>query len=308
MKFKIKHADKIVGIFTITGILSISLLLIFMGINQRWFAQNYYYNTIFLSADGIKAGMPVKYKGFPIGLIKKIGFNEENNVKVDFYIYGEYVNLITPYTIIQKATSPIGLGSDILIHPGPYSPEHLPENSFILSYNLPEAKTLIESGLVDLAQSDNIITNIIDQISPVISNLNLLLDSFNKTLQGEESIPSGKIIKNIEGIVKNLNKISSNLSDPNNSITAITKDNRELYKNIDEILVSLNKTMTELNDFSNYLNQATPRLTGVIEEGRGALKEGTAVMEGLKNNPLLRSGITQKEQADTQYSRREEKF
>ncbi len=334
MKFKIKYADKIVGIFTIIGLLSISVLLIFMGINQRWFATNYYYNTKFLSADGIKVGMPIKYKGFQIGQIDKIRLSKTNEVEVDFYIYGEYIDVITPNTIIQKSVSPIGLGSDILIHPGLPAEEHIPENSFILSYNLPEAKALIDSGAVVIAQGDSTITNIINQINPVLSNLTFLLDSINKTLKGEGDIPAGKIIKNVEGITadldvilsqmsgrieklltdiqnmaENLSKVSTNLSDPNNSVTAITTDNREIYNQIDEILKNLNNTMTELNNFAIYINESTPQLTGILEEGRGALKEGTAVMEGLKNNPLLRKGITQqKEQTDTQYNRREEEF
>ena len=323
MKFKIKYADKIVGIFIIIGFLSIAVFLIFMGINQRWFAKNYYYNTKFLSADGLKVGMAIKYKGFQIGLIDKVRLGKENDVEVDFSIYGEYIDIITPNTIIQKTTSPIGLGSDIIIHPGPPSTEHIPENSYIPSFNMPEAKALIDSGLVDVATGDSLI----DQLTPVVSNLTQLLESLDRTLKGDVTISSGVIVKNFEGvstevsgniknilkdvenIIKNISILSNSLSDPNNSITAITKDNGEIYGQIDEILSSLNKTMKELNDFINYLNNSTPQITGILEESRGALKEGTAVMEGLKNNPLLRGGITQqKEQEGPQYSIREEKF
>jgi len=323
MKFKIKHADKIVGVFIIIGFLSISVFLIFMGINQRWFSKNYYYNTKFLTADGLRVGMPIKYKGFQIGLIDKVRLGKENDVEVDFSIYGEYIDIIVPNTIIQKITSPIGLGSDIIIHPGPYSTEHILENSYIPSFNMPEAKALIEAGIVDIATGDSII----DQLTPVISNLTTLLETLDKTLKGEEDISSGVIVKNFEGvsteiagniknifkdvenIIKNISTLSTNIADPNNSITAITKDNKEIFMQIDDILFNLNKTMAELNDFINYLNNSTPQITGILEESRGALKEGTAVMEGLKNNPLLRKGITQqREQEGTQYNIRKEEF
>ncbi|MCL2706424.1 MAG: MlaD family protein [Spirochaetaceae bacterium] len=323
MKFKIKYADKIVGIFIIIGFLSISVFLIFIGINQRWFSKNYYYNTKFLTADGLKVGMPIKYKGFQIGIIDKVRLGKENDVEVDFYLYGEYIDIIVPNTIIQKITSPIGLGSDIIIHPGPSSAEHIPENSYIPSFNMPEAKALIEAGLVDISGGDNII----DQLTPVISNLTLLLESLDKTLKGEADISAGLIVKNFEGItteiadniknifkdveniIKNISTLSNDIADPNNSIAAITKDDSEIYRQIDEILINLNNTIAELNDFINYLNNSTPQITGVLEESRGALKEGTAVMEGLKNNPLLKKGITQqKEQEGTQFSIREEIF
>ena len=319
MKFKIKYADKIVGIFTIIGVLFISLLLVFMGINQRWFAKNYYYTTRFLSADGIRPGMPIKYRGFQIGQINRVSLNKNNEVEVDLFIFGEYIEIITPNTIIQKIVSPIGLGSDILIHPGPPTGGHIPENSFIPSLNLPEARALIEAGFVDIPV-DTTITNIIEQVSH-------FLDSLDRVVKGEETISTGKIVKNfeeitsdiatvfsqtseeIEGIIKDLNIILNNLSDPNNSITAITSDNRELYDNIDGILTNLNNITKELNSFANFMNRSTPQVTGVLEESRGALREGTAVMEGLKNNPLLRGGITQqKEQESSQFSIRQEEF
>mgnify|MGYP000936447887 FL=1 len=89
MKFKIKYADQVVGIFVILAIISVSVLLIFMGINQRWFSKNYYYNTRFLSADGLKVGMAIKLKGFQIGQIDKISLSSRNEVEAVFYLYSD---------------------------------------------------------------------------------------------------------------------------------------------------------------------------------------------------------------------------
>ncbi len=351
MKFKIKYADQVVGVFVILAFFSISVLLVFMGINQRWFSKNYYYNTRFLSADGLKVGMPIKLKGFEIGQIDRINLSDKNEVEVEFYIYGEYIPKILPNTIIQKTTSPVGIGGDLLIHPGLGQGEPLPENSFIPSYNLQEARDLINSGVVDIPQGDNTITRIINQIDPLLYKVNLLLDTINdlsitmnNTIKGEDKGPTGKIIRNVEGITTELNTIlaetseriavllenlenmsgnfsqmSDHLADPtgivpkllgpDGSAAALLNDDRQLYNQIYGILENLNKTTKELNNFTAYLNQSTPQLTGILEEGRGALKEGTAVLEGLKNNPLLRKGITeQREQPDTLQSRREEEF
>ncbi|MCL2791988.1 MAG: MlaD family protein [Spirochaetaceae bacterium] len=323
MKFKIKYADKVVGIFIIIGLLSVSVLLIFMGINQRWFATNYSYHTRFLSADGLRVGMPIRYKGFQIGQIRRVRLGSENDVEVDFYIYGEYIDIITPNTIIQKITSPIGLGSDIIIHPGRASTERIPENSFIPSFNTPEARALIDAGLVEITAPDGLM----EQINPVLSDLTALLNSLNRTLEGEETLAAGQIVKNIEeitsevssnieniltdveNIIKNINTFSTSLSDPNNTLTAILRDDSEIYEHIDEILSNLNNTMIGISDFISFINNSRPQITGVLEESRGALREGTAVMEGLRNNPLLRRGITQqREQVSAQHSIRKEEF
>ncbi|MDX9799867.1 MAG: MlaD family protein [Spirochaetia bacterium] len=351
MKFKIKYADQVVGLFVILAIISVSVLLIFMGVNQRWFSRNYYYHTRFLSADGLKIGMAIRLKGFQIGQIDKISLSSKNEVEADFYIYSEYIDKILPNTIIQKITNPVGIGSDLLIHPGKGSGDPLPEFSFIPSYNLPEARELIASGEVDIPQGDSTVTRIINQIDPLIFKVNLLLDTItelsataNKTIKGEDKGPAGKIVKNVEGITAELNKIlaetskqiadlmvniknmsgnfsqmSDHLADPTGiipklmgpegSAAAIFSDDRQLFYQLTSILENLDKTMLELNAFTSYLNQSTPQLTGILEESRGALKEGTAVLEGLKNNPLLRKGITgQRQQADTLQSTREEDF
>lgn len=351
MKFKIRYADQIVGVFILIAVVSISLLLIFMGINQRWFAKNYYFNTRFLSADGLKVGMAIKLKGFQIGQINKIKLSNNNEVEVDFYIYSEYIDKIVPSTIIQKTTSPVGLGSDILIHPGIAGGDHLPEFSFIPSFNLPEARSLIAAGAVAIPQVDNTITRIINEIDPLLFKINLLLDTItqlsqtvNVALKGEDSGPTGKIITNVAGITEELNiilaetseriavlldnfqYISGNLSSmsdhisdptgivpkllgPDGSAAAFLDDDQALYRQISSIIESLNKTMIEVNKFTVYLNSSTPQLTGIFEESRGALREGTAVLEGLKNNPLLRKGITQqKDQQDTIRSSRQEDF
>ncbi len=47
MKFKIRFADQIVGLFLLVGVLGVAAILILIGINQRWFAKNYYFTSRF---------------------------------------------------------------------------------------------------------------------------------------------------------------------------------------------------------------------------------------------------------------------
>ena len=43
MKFKIRFADQIVGFFVLAAIVAVAVVLILIGVNQRWFAKNYYF-------------------------------------------------------------------------------------------------------------------------------------------------------------------------------------------------------------------------------------------------------------------------
>ena len=172
---------------------------------------------------------------------------------------------------------------------------------------------MIESGLVEITTPDGIM----DIITPVLNNVTIVLETINKALEGEQTLPAGQIVRNInktlEGdrtistgqIVRNIEIITHDLG----VITSELSGSRELNQDIDEILLNINSVIAELTDFIEYLNISRPQITGVLEESRGALREGAAVMEGLRNNPLLRRGITQqREQAGTQHSIRKEEF
>lgn len=347
MKFKIKYADQIVGIFIILVIFAISLLFIFMGVNQRWFEKNYIFYTTFLSADGLKNDMPIKFKGFEIGKIKSINLSDRNDVEVEFYIFGEYIDKIYPNTIIQKVS---GLSSEVIIHLGKETTHFLPEFSFIPSFNSETAQEFMREDLVTIASTDTTITRLLSQVDPIIFKINTLLDNtniiiktFTNAVTGKDEGDIGKIVKNTEQITEGLNTIlievsteinqlvanienltsnfsifSDYINEPegllpklageNSSIAAFLNDNAKLYGEIEAILENINMLTYNLDQFTEFLNYSTPQLTGILEEGRGALREGTAVMEGLKNNPLLKKGISERKAPETFQSNRQEDF
>ena len=59
MKFKIRFADQIVGTFVLAAILAVAAVLVLIGVNQRWFARNYYFTTEFSSGSGLFVDMPI---------------------------------------------------------------------------------------------------------------------------------------------------------------------------------------------------------------------------------------------------------
>ena len=110
MKFRIRFVDQVVGIFVLIALAALVVILVLMGMNQRWFAKNYYYSSRFESASGLSIGMPITLKGFEIGKIDEITLNEENNVDVVFYIYDTFYEKVKPNSVLELATNPLGLG------------------------------------------------------------------------------------------------------------------------------------------------------------------------------------------------------
>ncbi len=314
MKFKIQYADQIVGVFSILAVFCLSVLLIFMGINQRWFQKNYYFNTRFLSAEGLKTGMPIKLKGFEIGQIKKINLTDDNNVEVEFYIYEKYYEKVKPNSIIRHVVSPIGIGSDLVFHPGKFNGNPLEENSFIPSYNLKEAQDLIKKGVVDIPQGDNTVTRIVNQIEPIMNNVNMLLESVttltntaNTALKGELRGPVGTTISNIssittnlriiisettnrintlldnfEGITGNVNTLTANIADPEGLIPELMGSDGSaaaFFNDNGELFDNLNSILANLDQMTQELNNFTRYLNDSTPQLTGVLEESRGALK-----------------------------
>ena len=343
MKFQIRFADQIVGLFIILAVMSIVFILVMMGINQRWFVKDYKYTSSFNSGNGLSIGMPITYKGFQIGSIDDIELLENDKVKIDFHIFDTYYDKVRKNSVLQHAVSPIALvAGGMLFHPGK-STEPIPELSFIPSTDSEEGRELIAKELVEIPQRDDAVLNIINNISPILEivdklawDIDELVVSVNSTFKGESEGPVADIIEEISIMVAMLNDaisdavISANkiladtsnmtsdleltglatrLLDPKGSLATLLDDDDELYKELYSIIAEIAKTTEELSAFVKYINTTQPQISELLEGSREALAKGKDVLEGLSNNPLLRGGITGvTEQPTTFMSYGEEEF
>ena len=92
-------------------------------------------------------------------------------------------------------------------------------------------------------------------------------------------------------------------------VTAMALLNIEYDKLDSETNAAILRIVQNLEEFSRYVRGTAPQITGILEKGQDALKEGKAVLEAIKNNPLLSGGVTQeREQPTTIKSFRDEAF
>jgi len=246
MKFHIRFADQVVGFFVLVALVTIFTIIIFMGINQRWFAKDYYFTSKFLSGNGLSVGMPIKLKGFKIGTVDKIKLNEDNTVEAKFHIFDTYYDKVTRNSVLELTTSPIGIGgSGLQFYPGK-SRELIPDNSYIPSLDFKEGQDLVDRGLVDKPQADDTIAKIINRIGPLLDTTNKTLSSINELsvtldqgLKGNSDTPIADIIAGISILTKQLNEILDNAS---GEIDAILKSTTGITSNIETTTESLTDT------------------------------------------------------------------
>ena len=358
MKFRIRFAEQIVGLFVFIAIGFLVLIIILMGANQRWFATDYYYSSRFSSGDGLSVGMPITLKGFQIGKVSKISLNEENEVDIVFYVYDTYYEKIKENSILELTSNPLGLGGGLVFHSGKFVGAPLPEFTFIPSLDLPEGQRLVSQGLVDMPAGDDAINRIIgktegvmdsitvvlekivdvmDSVADISNSIVTFLDDLNAGIKGENTGALAVTLNNVKDITSQLNtdlaSIMDNVDDTTANIQTMTEafkdptglipklldakgslaafldDDNALYDQINSILLGIDETGYQFTEFSKYINTTSPQISGLLEETRDAIGQGKDVMEGLKNNPLLRGGIAEEiEQPTTFQSYRDEDF
>jgi phospholipid/cholesterol/gamma-HCH transport system substrate-binding protein len=364
MKFRVKYADRIVGLFIVLAAFVLCAGIFFIGANQRWFAKDYRFTTHFKSASGLSVGMPLQMKGFQVGKITRMELNANNLVDVDFVVYDTYYEKAKTNSLIDFVTSPIGLGSQLLFYPGK-GDELLTEGSYVPAADSDEGRRIIDNGLVDMPPRDDTITRLIASVGPVLDNVNRAVSSLNRTLtdanlalEGKGGGPLAQIlvstsgtVSNVNGAVTNvnnvvsdvgsrantvldkasdiedsLNSISTNveqmtaamrdptglatrLIDPKGSIKTILDDQNALYNSILASVTSAQASIKNLQAMTSSLNAEMPTLAATITQTQAAIRQAQDVLEGLKNNPLLRGGIPQqKPQGELYQSIREGDF
>jgi phospholipid/cholesterol/gamma-HCH transport system substrate-binding protein len=246
MKFKIRFADQIVGFFVLFAIVAVAVILIFIGVNQRWFARNYYFTSRFTSGDGLAPGMPIMLKGFEIGKVSRISLNERNEVDVDFYVQDTYYDRVKRNSVLDLTSSPIGLGVSLKFYPGKNQDPPMPEHSFIPALDTEQGRRLQEEGLVVIPRGEDVIGSVIAQINPLLSEIRAAVTDIRHVtttvdvgLSGKGG-PMGTMVNDLSTTPARVNQA------------------------VDSVSVKVNTLVDKLNVISDNLNDISVQARGVV--------------------------------------------
>ena len=292
MKFKIKYADQIVGILSLIAIIALIFIIFLIGSTQKWFVPKHNYYTIISSASNISDGKAITYKGFEIGRIKNFSLDESDRVVVNFYITDDYKNKIVKGSIIEILSSP--LGSTVVFYPG-NSTEFLADNSFVPERSSEEAAALIKAHKVSVVEQTDSINTILALATTLVSDIDTLVKQLNVALEGSEDTPLSNTIKQINGILTNLNNLTA---DTSGLVPKLLEDENS-QGSIANLLLQLNSTMGDINNITTSVEGEMPGISLLISQVQTLLKQMQDVMEGLKNNPLLKNGISEKPEKES---------
>jgi phospholipid/cholesterol/gamma-HCH transport system substrate-binding protein len=290
MKFKIRFADQIVGFFIVVALVSLIVVIFLLGRAQRWFSRDYYYKTYAASASGLSENMPVIYKGFTIGTVKKFDLTTSNEVEVIFTIQDKYSDRAKFGSLIEIQGNALGIGgSQFLFYPG--LGEALNENDIVPMVDSVEGKDLLARGLAVIPYRD-------DTISILIAKANLLLDDLHTMLESVNTgtgTPLGETLTNIKKSTDELIPTVANLRMISGEFAGGVPG---MVDSLEASLVDLAGILNHVEEATGYLPGEMPQIISMISELRASILAAEDVLIALRNNPLLRNGIPEHAETD----------
>jgi phospholipid/cholesterol/gamma-HCH transport system substrate-binding protein len=285
MKFSIRFADQIVGAFIILALAILIVVILMLGINQRWFERDPQYKTYFNSVTGLSKNMAVQYKGFTIGNVKNFRLTQEDTVEVIFSIYKEESHRVTEGSVVELRASPIGLGNTFHFYPG-NGKEQLEEGAVIPEYNSGQAADFIRRGLTDIPEST-------DSINIIIGNVQKITDDLQDIIGQFKEIKIESNLEQLTEILGNLEKISGQAASPSGTVMSILDGDGSFYNDFTSAISSLAGILEELEKTSEFIPSQLPQVAVLLNDLNVTIRQAQNVMTALENNPLLKRGIPQ---------------
>jgi phospholipid/cholesterol/gamma-HCH transport system substrate-binding protein len=287
MKFKMRYADQIVGLFIIIALLSLITVVFMLGRTQRWFSRNYSFKTYAVSASGLSRNMPVSYKGFAIGNVKTYDLTDDNRVEVIFTIQDKYKNLVMEGSLVEVLVSPVGLGNQFILYSG-LGAKELDEFGLVPMRNSDLGKEYLDRGIAYIPPHE-------DSIAVLMNMVTTVLEDLHNGLTGNEISALGATISNIEKITA---EVEAGLSSPDGIMKLISGEG-DAINSLEAAFVSLAGTLDHVEKATSYLPREMPQIVNLLSEARTALQAAEDVLVALRNNPLLRNGIPEHAEIDS---------
>ena len=307
MKFKIKHADQIVGLFSLIAIVGLIALIFSIGVTQKWFEKKYSYYSIFENSSGLAVGKELTYKGFSIGKVKSISL-EGSMVRVNYYILAEYAEYVRQYSLVEFASSPFG--SSFVFHSGEGT-ELIESGSEIYRTDSAEGLDYIAKGKIYIEGSSDSIALILNKVTSLVDNVNFLISQLNEAFTGTDKTELGRFFKNLDNVIADadgilsgtggteINKILANISDilaeiNTGGITSILGP--ELSKNIETILGNLESVS---KNASHLMGNVDPQVNELLTQLNQALVQVRDILSGVKNIGFINKRIEERSTSNT---------
>ncbi len=253
------------GVFVLSGLLFLILLLYMIGKNKNLFGSNYTIKARFENIQGLKPGNNVRFAGIDVGTVDKINIINDTVIEVEMLINNKIKNII-------KKNALVSIGTDGLVGNKVVNIISLKEEAALAENNevLPTKKPIDTDEMIrTLYKTNNDINTIAEKLKLTISKIN---DS--KALWS---------VLDDKDLAENISKSALNIQVATNDLKYLSKDTRSIINKIKNgdgpIGMIINDTT-----FSNSLTRAVTSITNIGTEAESLSDKIKAVVTKIEND------------------------
>lgn len=284
MKIRLSLYERVAGLFVLIAILGTGVATISAAIKQGWFEDRIRFFTYFENADGLHQGTMVHMAGLQAGAVEEIILEEDNRIKVSFYVMGRFrdkikqdstTQLIRPFIIGERILD-VTVGSKEALLLDSY--EEIPSQESMDLMTLMSGKKL---------------GTYMTQAAQMLENLKTVMEAF---LSKDRTDNMVKIFDQLNPLVANMNQMSVEVTKLSRQATD-QNNMKEVLSNVALLTKELNKTLPQL---SAAMKEVGPDMPRTAKRAVEALDEATILIKALQKSMLFRSGVREVREEEKQ--------
>jgi phospholipid/cholesterol/gamma-HCH transport system substrate-binding protein len=284
------------GIFVLSGLAFLILMLYLIGKNENLFGPSFELKARFQNVQGLRPGNNIRYSGIQAGTVKKINIINDTTIEVVMLVDTKMKNYIHKSAIASIGTDGLMGNKLVNIYPSK-EPAALVEDGDILQIR----KTIdTDDMLQTLAKTNNDVAVIASELKGTIQRINNSTAAWK--ILNDESLPQNirSSVANIRAatakaneLVNNFNTLITDVKSGKGSLGAILTDS-SFANNLNEAILKIKSVGEDADSLSVELNKAVQQIRSQVVNGKGTvtalLKDSTLVENINKSLSNIQNG------------------
>ncbi len=246
-QMKYSTQERVVGVFVLSGIAILIVLLFVSGQTQRLFERRVEYVAFMRNAVGVTTDTKIRISGIEAGSVKNIALNDDSRFKVKLSVYKSYRNLVRVDSTASISKLAFIGDSVINISPGNVDQPLLPDGGVI---EVEETLSL-----------DQIIAN----LKPVLEKINSSIDKIATVVSELPSDALATTLINSAEATDELKQIAGQIADGKGTLGALVYD-RQLYVEFNGALQNLRSALLDIQQTAQATRSSAVALPQIIQQ------------------------------------------
>jgi len=278
--------ETIVGLFVLSSLLLLLVLVIFIGRQQNIFQERYQIQGFFGSVGGLQAGADVQLAGITVGYVKDITFGPNNKVKVVMSITKSQMQRIRADSIASIKT--FGLMGDryVAITVGSEDEQIIPPDGVIKTQEFVELTDALEAARPTMENLENTMRNISaltdrlaspdSDVATILRNIKIMTDNMR---QGEGTI--GALVQRND-LYEKTNEVLDTTQETMDNFRTVSANAQMASSDLPSLMENLKTSLQKMEEFSVDASAAATELYQLMGSGKVVMEDAQAITGNLK--------------------------